>query len=91
MPAIRFPYDLSTLVTRDGKQVQTMTYPNVRPMNNAERNLTEREGLCIGCHQHYNTPQWAAVKKRFGAATTAQQHADMVSRALRALMSQPAK
>ena len=86
IPAINFPYDLSTLVTREGKQVQTMTYKAVRPMNNAERNLVERESLCIGCHQHYDTPQWADMKKRLGPALTAKQHADMVSKAVRKLM-----
>jgi hypothetical protein len=87
IPAIPFPYDLSTLVTREGETVQTMTYEAVRPMNNAERNLVEREGLCIGCHQHYGTPEWEALLQRVGAASTTEEHADRMSRAIQALMA----
>jgi len=86
IPSIDFPYDLSTLVTREGEQVQTMSYKTVRPMNDAERHLVEREGLCIGCHRHYGTPEWDKLKQRVGPARTAQEHAEMVSKAVKALM-----
>ena len=86
VPAVDFPHDLSTLVTRQGKQVQTMSYKNVRPLNTAQRDLVEREGLCIGCHQHYGTPKWRDMRKRLGPAKTPKKHADMVSEALKALI-----
>ena len=86
VPAIKFPHDLSTLVTRAGQQVQTMSYKSVRAMNDAERKLVEREGVCIGCHQHHGTARWAEVKKRLGPAKTAAQHAEVVSKAIEELM-----
>ncbi|NOZ21215.1 MAG: cytochrome C [Planctomycetes bacterium] len=86
IPAIDFPYDLSTLITREGKQVQTMSYKSTRPMNDRERDLSGREGLCIGCHQYYNTPEWDKLKKRIGPAATTKQHAEIMSRAIKALM-----
>lgn len=52
-----FPYALDQLVTRSGNQVQNMPLPEDRPLNQTERSLLEREGLCIGCHQHYGTPR----------------------------------
>ncbi len=87
IPAISFPYDLSTLVTRKGEQVQTMTYQNVRPMDNPERHLVEREGLCIGCHQLYGRPEWDALRERIGPARTTREHAERMSEAIRALMA----
>ncbi|MFQ6112100.1 MAG: hypothetical protein ACE5LX_08760, partial [Nitrospinota bacterium] len=53
-----FPYAWDQLVTRSGKQVQNMPLPADRPLSEAERKLTEREGVCIACHKHYNTPEW---------------------------------
>ncbi len=86
IPAIDFPHDLSTLVTKEGKQVQTMSYPNIRPLNNDERNLVERNGLCIGCHQYYDTPEWDKLREEMGKAGTADKHNEMMSRAIQALM-----
>ncbi|HHT9126753.1 MAG TPA: cytochrome C [Candidatus Brocadiia bacterium] len=87
IPAIiDFPYDLSTLVTREGKQTQTMSYPNIRPLNGEERNLVERNGLCIGCHQYYDTPEWDKLKEEMGEAGTADKHSEMMSKAIQALM-----
>ncbi len=86
IPAIPFPYDLSTLVTRQDKQVQTMTYKHVRPMGPGRRRLVEREGLCIGCHQHYGTPEWDALRERVGPARTTREHAEMMDKAVRTLM-----
>ena len=87
IPAIPFPHDLSTLITREGEQVQTMTYKNVRPMDPSERHLVEREGLCIGCHQLYGRPEWDALRERVGAARTPQEHAERMSEAIQALMA----
>jgi hypothetical protein len=51
-----FPYTLDQAVTRDGKQIINMPLPEDRPLNEEERGVVEREGLCMGCHQYYNTP-----------------------------------
>ncbi|MBI2494981.1 MAG: cytochrome c, partial [Candidatus Omnitrophica bacterium] len=80
-----FPYALDQLVTRSGKQVQNMPHVEDRPLNTAERNKVEREGLCVACHQHYNTPLWEQVKQKVGPALTPDQHDRAVEAALRAL------
>ena len=81
-----FPYALDQFVTRDGKQIQNMPLIEDRPLNNNERNLVEREGLCIGCHKHYGTKEWKQIIKKYGRAETAEQHKRMVSEAITALM-----
>ncbi len=58
-----FPYAWDQLVTRSGKQVQNMPHMEDRPLNEEERNMVEREGLCVACHQHYNTPMWERIRK----------------------------
>jgi hypothetical protein len=87
VPKIKdFPYALDQLVTRSGKQVQNMPLPEDRPLNLGERNLVEREGLCIGCHQYQGTPEWERIIKKYGRATTAEQHEKIVSEAIKSLM-----
>ncbi len=81
-----FPYALDQLVVRSGKQIQNMPLPEDRPLNQEERNLVEREGLCIGCHQYYGTPEWESIVKKYGRAETAEQHERMVSEAIKSLM-----
>jgi hypothetical protein len=81
-----FPYALDQLVLRSGKQIQNMPLPEDRPLNQEERNLVEREGLCIGCHQYYGTPEWENIVKKYGKAETAEQHEKMVSEAIKSLM-----
>jgi len=81
-----FPYALDQLVTRSGKQVQNMPLPEDSPLNQDERNLVDREGLCLGCHQHYGTPLWEKIIKKYGKAETAEQHEKMVSEAIKSLM-----
>ncbi|MBI2388596.1 MAG: hypothetical protein HYV09_03170 [Deltaproteobacteria bacterium] len=90
MPA--FPYAWDQLVTRDGKQVQNMPLLADRPLNAAERNLVEREGLCVACHQFYNTPKWERVRNKLrsslkvdGRALTPEEHDKAVVGALDAL------
>ena len=63
-----------------------MPLPEDRALNRGERNVTEREGLCIGCHQHYNTPGWEKIIRKYGRAETAEQHEQMVSEAIKLLM-----
>lgn len=81
-----FPYSLEQLVTRSGRQVQNMPLPEDRPLSKAERDLVEREGLCIGCHRYYGTEDWQRIVARYGRAKTAAEHEAMVGRALKALM-----
>jgi len=89
VPAIQdFPYALDQLVTRSGKQVQNMPLPGDRPLNRKERNLVEREGLCIGCHQYSGSGGWARIVRKYGRAGTPEEHDRMVSRALRSLMQE---
>ncbi|MCK5421563.1 MAG: hypothetical protein KAJ08_05335, partial [Deltaproteobacteria bacterium] len=81
-----FPYALDQLVTRSGKQVQNMPLPEDSPLSQDERNLVDREGLCLGCHQHYGTPLWEKIIKKYGKAETAEQHEKMVSEAIKSLI-----
>lgn len=81
-----FPYALDQLVTRSGKQTQNMSLPEDRPLSQEERNLVEREGLCIGCHQYYGTPDWNKIVEKYGRAETPEQHDRMVSEAIKCLM-----
>jgi hypothetical protein len=47
------PMDLSKVVTRDGKQVQTVGHhwPLSGPLSQYSREKMERVGVCISCHQ----------------------------------------
>jgi len=81
-----FPYALDQLVLRSGKQIQNMPLPEDRPLNQEERNLVEREGLCMGCHQHHGTPEWQKIVEKYGRAETAEQHEKIVSEAIKSLM-----
>ncbi len=81
-----FPYALDQLVVRSGKQVQNMPMPEDRPLNSGERNLVEREGLCIGCHQYHGTPEWKKIIEKHGRAETAEQHEKIISEAMRSLI-----
>ena len=81
-----FPYALDQLVVRSGKQIQNMPLPEDRPLNQKERNLVEREGICIGCHQYYGTPEWNKIIEKYGRAETAEQHEKIVSKAIMSLI-----
>lgn len=47
------PMDLDQVVTREGKQVQTVGHhwPGSRPLNQKQRDNMERIGVCLACHQ----------------------------------------
>ncbi len=47
-------YDWSQIVTRDGKQLQTVGshWPDSRPLDQDMRENMEKTGLCMGCHQN---------------------------------------
>lgn len=80
-----FPYTMDQLVTRSGKQVNNMPLVEDRPLNAKQRNLAEREGACIGCHQYYGTPEWERIVKKFGKAETPEDHDKIVAEALKSL------
>jgi hypothetical protein len=88
-----FPYAWDQLVTRSGKQVQNMPLPADRPLNQAERDKTEREGSCVACHKHYNTAVWTQIRANLrsilkikdGRALTPEQHDRAVEEAVLSL------
>ena len=45
-------YDWSKIITRDGKQLQTVGthWPASRPLDQDQREKMEKTGLCMGCH-----------------------------------------
>ncbi len=47
------PMDLSQVVTRDGKQLQTVGHhwPGSSPLTQEQRERMERAGVCIACHK----------------------------------------
>ena len=47
-------FDWSQIVTRDGKQLQTVGshWPASRPLDQDQRDRMEKTGLCMGCHQN---------------------------------------
>ncbi|MCQ9205891.1 MAG: hypothetical protein NG737_06235, partial [Omnitrophica bacterium] len=63
-----FPYSLDQLVTRSGKQIQNMPHLGDRPLDSDERNKLEREGLCLSCHQHYDTDMWERIREKLKEA-----------------------
>ena len=86
-----FPYALDQLVRwSDGKAIQNMPHKEDRPLNKAERDNLEREGLCIACHKLYSDEDWEYIKKAYTkegkGALTPQDHDEIVERALKALM-----
>lgn len=78
VPKIKeFPYSLEQLVTRSGKQIQNMPHVEDRPLNTEERNKVEREGSCIACHQHYNTPIWNRIIEKLKRALKDEKNKDI--------------
>ncbi|MHC4267412.1 MAG: hypothetical protein ACYSWS_05915 [Planctomycetota bacterium] len=78
-----FPFALDQLITRSGKQVQNMPLPEDRPLNEKERDIVEREGLCMGCHQYHGTPEWNNIIKKYGKAETPEQHEKIIAEAFK--------
>ena len=71
---LEFPYSLDQLITRTGKQVQNMPHLEDRPLNFEERSKMEREGLCVACHQHYNTAMWDRIREKVKIALKDNKH-----------------
>ncbi len=65
MPAIpELEWDLSQVVTRDGKQLVTMGshWPLTGPLSQEQREKMERTGLCMGCHKEMTNDQlWSKL------------------------------
>ncbi|MDP6180566.1 MAG: hypothetical protein QGG48_11805, partial [Desulfatiglandales bacterium] len=81
-----FPFALDQLVTRSGKQIQNMPLPEDRPLNEKERNIVEREGLCMGCHQYHGTLEWDNIIKKYGRAETPEQHEKIIEEAFKSFV-----
>ncbi|HEC66054.1 MAG TPA: cytochrome C [bacterium] len=82
---LEFPYAWDQLLTRSGKQVQNMPHQEDRPLNKKERDLMEREGLCIACHQYYGEKEWENIIKTYGKADTPEKHDEIMEKAMKAL------
>ena len=100
IPGIKeFPFAWDQLVTRDGEQTQNLPLLADRILNTEERNKIEREGACMACHKHYNTPTWENVRKNLrkalnvadGKALTPDQHDKAVEISVLALAGSDGK
>jgi hypothetical protein len=83
------PMDLSQVVTREGKQVQTVGehWPGSRPLSQAQRDNMERVGVCIACHQDVpdGTPPLRMINKirqLAGIPKTDEEHSRLVHKIL---------
>ena len=78
------PRDWTAVVTRDGKQLQTVGshWPLERPLNAEERGVLEKTGLCVGCHALMGTDFWTrvAVPGRFDAEAHARHLREVLGR-----------
>ena len=63
-----------------------MPLPEDRPLEEGERDLVEKEGLCIGCHRLSGTPEWENIIQTYGRADTAEKHEKIMTEAVRRLM-----
>lgn len=65
------PRDWSQVVSRDGRQLQTVGshWPLERPLDAGERAVVEKAGLCIGCHALMGSDAWSRATEpgRFDA------------------------
>jgi hypothetical protein len=71
------PMDLSQVVTRDGKQLQTVGshWPASRPLDMRQRENMERVGVCIACHKAFpKKPSTGREEK----AITDKEHGDFL-------------
>ncbi len=82
-PVTGFPWSLDQLVDRNsGKQIQNMPLPGDRPLDRDIRMKTEREGLCIACHQYSGSAKWEKIIKKYGRANTPEAHDRMLRQAV---------
>ena len=82
--------DWSRFVTEDGRQLQTVGhhFSGSRPLNDEERNNTDRQGLCLSCHQEIPTESLAVSLLHHVAQyadalpKTNEQHAGLINKIL---------
>ncbi|MFQ5890313.1 MAG: cytochrome C [Gemmatimonadota bacterium] len=77
-------FDWSTIVDRDGNQVQTVGthWPLSRALSDRERRRLRRTGLCMGCHREMtNERLWS--KFATPGRLTDEQHIELMNRLLR--------
>jgi len=82
--------DWSRFVTEDGKQLQTVGhhFSGSRPLNDKERANTDRQGLCLACHQEIPTESLAVsllhhvAKHADALPKTSEQHAGLIHKTL---------
>jgi hypothetical protein len=82
--------DWSRIVTEEGKQLQTVGHhlTGSRPLNNEERAMLDRRGVCVACHQEIPTESLAVsflhhVAKATGQLPeTAQEHNSLLHKML---------
>ena len=82
--------DWSRFVTEDGRQLQTVGhhFRGSRPLNDKERANTDRQGLCLACHQEIPTESVAVsllhhvAKHADALPKTSEQHAGLIHKTL---------
>ena len=83
-----FPFDLSQIVTRDDKQIQTVGHhwPASNPLPKRTRDKMERVGTCMACHQDIPNGSMpisaltAAAEKLGMTPLTDKEHAALINR-----------
>ncbi|RUA30286.1 MAG: hypothetical protein DSY76_02595 [Bacteroidetes bacterium] len=83
-----FPFDLSQIVTRDDKQIQTVGHhwPASNPLPKATRDKMERVGTCMACHEDIPNGSMpisaltAAAEKLGMKPLTDKEHAALINR-----------
>ncbi len=79
-------FDWSQVVTRDGKQTQTVGshWTLSGPLPKEMRDKMERTGVCLGCHQLMGDEKfWSKVAEP--GYLTDQEHLDLMKKAIEAL------
>ncbi len=82
-------YDWSKIVTKDGKQLQTVGhhFKLSRPLNNEERSKLDRRGVCLSCHQEIPDKDLAVnllshIREVTGVKITTEKHNSMLHKLL---------
>ena len=89
-PVPELEADWSRFVTEDGRQLQTVGhhFRGSRPLNDKERANTDRQGLCLACHQEIPTESVAVsllhhvAKHADALPKTSEQHAGLIHKTL---------
>jgi hypothetical protein len=84
--------DLSTIIDKDGNQVQTVGthWPLSRALPKEKRDAMLRTGLCMGCHREMNQEKlWASVATP--GALNDQQHIELMNKMFQAYVAEQRK